>query len=70
MLEIEDLHVRYGGIRAVQGVSLKIPHGSIVTPYRGQWRGKIQHHPIDCRPEQTGFRQAELQEARKRAPFR
>lgn len=40
MLEIEDLHVRYGGIRAVQGVSLKIPHGSIVTLIGANGAGK------------------------------
>ena len=29
MLEIRDLYVRYGGVQAVQGVSLSIPRGSI-----------------------------------------
>ena len=27
MLEIKDLHVHYGGIHAVQGVSMRIPQG-------------------------------------------
>lgn len=40
MLEIEDLHVRYGGIRAVQGVSMSIPHGSIVTLIGANGAGK------------------------------
>ena len=40
MLEIEDLQVRYGGIRAVQGVSLKIPRGSIVTLIGANGAGK------------------------------
>lgn len=40
MLEIEDLHVSYGGIRAVQGVSLKIPRGSIVTLIGANGAGK------------------------------
>ena len=31
MLKIRDLYVRYGGIEAVQGVSLDIKRGSIVT---------------------------------------
>ena len=31
MLEIKDLHVHYGGIHAVQGVSMRIPQGRIVT---------------------------------------
>ncbi len=40
MLEIKDLHVRYGGIRAVQGVSMSIPHGSIVTLIGANGAGK------------------------------
>lgn len=40
MLEIKDLHVRYGGIRAVQGVSLSIPRGSIVTLIGANGAGK------------------------------
>ncbi|WP_297048479.1 ABC transporter ATP-binding protein [uncultured Desulfovibrio sp.] len=40
MLEIKDLHVRYGGIQAVQGVSLSIPHGSIVTLIGANGAGK------------------------------
>jgi branched-chain amino acid transport system ATP-binding protein len=31
LLEIEDLHVRYGAIRALQGVSLTVGAGEIVT---------------------------------------
>jgi branched-chain amino acid transport system ATP-binding protein len=31
MLEVRDLHVRYGGIEAVQGVSFQLPAGRIVT---------------------------------------
>lgn len=40
MLEICDLHVRYGGIRAVQGVSLSIARGSIVTLIGANGAGK------------------------------
>ncbi len=40
MLEISDLHVRYGGIHAVQGVSLSIPRGSIVTLVGANGAGK------------------------------
>ena len=40
MLEIKDLHVRYGGIQAVQGVSMSIPHGSIVTLIGANGAGK------------------------------
>lgn len=40
MLEIRNLHVRYGMIQAVQGVSLRIPHGSIVTLIGANGAGK------------------------------
>ena len=37
MLKIENLHVSYGGIKALRGISLEVPDGKIVTPYRRQW---------------------------------
>lgn len=40
MLEIKDLYVRYGGIQAVQGVSMSIPHGSIITLIGANGAGK------------------------------
>lgn len=40
MLEITDLHVRYGGIHAVKGVSMSIPKGSIVTLIGANGAGK------------------------------
>lgn len=40
MLKIKDLHVRYGGIQAVQGVSLSIPRGGIVTLIGANGAGK------------------------------
>ena len=40
MLEIRDLHVRYGGIQAVQGVNLSIKRGSIVTLVGANGAGK------------------------------
>lgn len=40
MLEIRDLHVRYGGIQAVQGASLQIRRGSIVTLVGANGAGK------------------------------
>ena len=40
MLEIKDLHVNYGGIAAVQGASLKIERGSIVTLIGANGAGK------------------------------
>jgi branched-chain amino acid transport system ATP-binding protein len=40
MLEIKDLHVRYGGIHAVKGLSLSIPRGGIVTLIGANGAGK------------------------------
>ncbi len=40
MLNIEDLHVRYGGIHAVQGVNITIPRGKIVTLIGANGAGK------------------------------
>ena len=40
MLEIKDLHVNYGGIAAVQGASLKIERGTIVTLIGANGAGK------------------------------
>jgi branched-chain amino acid transport system ATP-binding protein len=40
MLKIEDLHVSYGGIRALRGVSLKVPDGKIVTLIGANGAGK------------------------------
>ena len=40
MLEINALEVRYGGIRALSGLSLKVPQGSIVTLIGANGAGK------------------------------
>ena len=40
MLEIKDLHVFYGGIHAVKGISLSIPKGGIVTLIGANGAGK------------------------------
>lgn len=40
MLKINDLHVRYGGIHAVQGVNMTIPRGKIVTLIGANGAGK------------------------------
>jgi branched-chain amino acid transport system ATP-binding protein len=40
MLKIEDLHVTYGGIHAVQGVNITIPRGKIVTLIGANGAGK------------------------------
>lgn len=40
MLIIEGLHIRYGGIHAVHGVDIEIPHGKIVTLIGANGAGK------------------------------
>ena len=40
MLEIKDLHVAYGGIQALRGVSLTVPEGKIVTLIGANGAGK------------------------------
>ncbi len=40
LLEISNLDVRYGGIRALHGLSLKVPEGSIVTLIGANGAGK------------------------------
>lgn len=40
MLEIENLHVSYGAIKALHGVNLKVPKGSIVTLIGANGAGK------------------------------
>ncbi len=40
MLELEDLHVRYGPIEALHGISLRVAAGTIVTLIGGNGAGK------------------------------
>ncbi|MEK7949154.1 ABC transporter ATP-binding protein [Luteolibacter soli] len=40
MLEVDNLHVSYGAIKALHGVSLKVPQGSIVTLIGANGAGK------------------------------
>jgi branched-chain amino acid transport system ATP-binding protein len=40
MLELDDLHVRYGSIRALQGVSLTVAHGELVALIGSNGAGK------------------------------
>jgi branched-chain amino acid transport system ATP-binding protein len=40
VLEVSDLHVHYGRIHAVQGVSFTVPHGAIVTIVGSNGAGK------------------------------
>ena len=40
MLEIQDLHVSYGQIKAIKGISLSVPDKSIVTLIGANGAGK------------------------------
>ena len=40
MLEIKDLQVHYGAIKAIRGINLKVPEGSIVTLIGSNGAGK------------------------------
>ncbi|MCD6462346.1 MAG: ABC transporter ATP-binding protein [Thermotogae bacterium] len=40
MLEVEDLHVYYGAIHALKGISLKVPKGAIITLIGANGAGK------------------------------
>ena len=40
MLKIENLHVSYGGIQALRGISLEVPDGKIVTLIGANGAGK------------------------------
>ena len=40
MLRIDDLHVNYGGISAVKGISIQVPEKSIVTLIGANGAGK------------------------------
>ena len=40
MLQIKDLHVSYGGIKALRGVNIDVPDGKIVTLIGANGAGK------------------------------
>jgi len=40
MLDVENLHVRYGTVEAVKGLSFHVPAGSIVSLIGGNGAGK------------------------------
>ena len=41
MLKIENLHVSYGGIQALRGISLEVPDGKIVKIGRASCRERV-----------------------------
>ena len=47
ILKVDDIHVYYGSIHAVKGVSFEVNEGEVVTRER---RGQIHHSEHDLRP--------------------
>ncbi len=41
ILEVDDLHVRYGKVEAVHGASLKVEAGQDRDRDRSEWRGQV-----------------------------
>ena len=52
MLKVQDLHVYYGGIHALQGISLEVRRGRDRHPDRRQRRRQEQHAAGHLRPGQ------------------
>ena len=46
MLEVKDLHVYYGVIHALKGISFEVNQGEVIALIGAQWRRK-NHHPSD-----------------------
>lgn len=44
MLEVKDLHVNYGAVHALNGISLHVDDGEIVSLIGAKRRGQ-NHHP-------------------------
>lgn len=59
MLELDDVHVFYGGVHALKGVSLKVPDGSVVTLIGANGAGKTTTLRTICgleRPQRGAIR--------------
>ena len=39
LLKVIDVHVHYGNVAALKGVSLEVGEADFVTPDRLEWRG-------------------------------
>ena len=48
MLRIEDLHVYYGGIHALKGISLEVPENKIITLIGANGAGKSTNLRAIC----------------------
>jgi branched-chain amino acid transport system ATP-binding protein len=57
MLEIKDLHVNYGAVQALDGISFSVGDGRSGQPHRGQRGGQNNHPPHRHRPREGGCRQ-------------
>ena len=53
MLEVKDLKVAYGRVRAVKGISFKVDQGQVVTLRRHQRCRQDHHAPYHLRLDQA-----------------
>jgi branched-chain amino acid transport system ATP-binding protein len=60
LLEIRDLEVRYGGIRAVKGIDLDVREGELVCLIGANGAGKTSTLQGDLRPAARHARQRAL----------
>ena len=63
-LEVKDLHVSYGAIQALQGISFHVDEGEIVTLIGANGAGKSTTLQDDLRPAAAQAGQDPLQRAR------
>ena len=51
LLEVADIHTRYGAIEALKGVSLTVDEGEIVTLIGANGAGQVHHAALDLGPD-------------------
>ena len=65
LLEVRDLHVRFGPVRAVDGVALRVPAGPVrPRPRRRERLGQDDHRPRDRAAVPAGARRRSRPEGR------